>query len=73
MYPLLSPRGRLAVFAVAWLQISGLLVALLSLGGALPLRESLALAFPIAAFYAWDGLALYYLARAMPVRDSTLR
>jgi len=70
VYPLLSSQGRLAVFGVAWLQIAGLLVALLSLGGALPLREAIVLSVPIAAFYAWDGLALYYLARAVPVRDA---
>jgi hypothetical protein len=71
VYPLLSARGRLAVFGVAWLQISGLLVALLALGGALPLREALVLSLPIGAFYAWDGLVLYYLARAIPLRDAT--
>lgn len=70
MYPSLSTRGRLAVLAVAWTQIAGLLVALLSLGGALPWQEALALGLPIGAFYAWDGLALYYLARALPVRQT---
>jgi two-component system, LytTR family, sensor histidine kinase AlgZ len=70
VYPTLSTSGRLVVLGVAWTQIAGLLVALLSLGGALPLREALALGLPIGAFYAWHGLALYYLARAVPVRDT---
>jgi len=70
VYPSLSTSGRLAVLGVAWTLISGLLVALLYLGGALPLLEALAVGLPIGALYAWHGLALYYLARALPLRDA---
>jgi two-component system sensor histidine kinase AlgZ len=70
VYSSLSASGRLAVLGVAWTQIAGLLVALLYLGGALPLRDALALGLPIGAAYAWHGVALYYLARAVPLRET---
>ncbi len=61
MHPLLSSKGRIALYLLAWLPVGALLAYLLCQTGNLTWIEAASLAMPLSLFYAFVCLAPWYL------------
>src|SRR5579864_5140797 len=61
MHPLLSSKGRVALYLLAWLPVGALLAYLLCQTGNLTWIEAASLAMPLSLFYAFVCLAPWYL------------
>ncbi|HYL77887.1 MAG TPA: histidine kinase [Bryobacteraceae bacterium] len=61
MHPLLSSKGRIALYLLAWLPVGALLAYLLCQTGNLTWIEAASLAIPLSLFYAFVCLAPWYL------------
>ncbi len=68
MHPILSHWHRLFAYVLAWELLGGLLTALLVLSGSFALAPALALAMPLAAFYAFVCLGAFWVCHAAPLR-----
>ncbi len=67
MHPLLAHRRTLGLYLTAWIPIAGLLAGLLVYSGHLSWVESLLVAVPMSAIYAFLCLSAWYLCRGFPV------
>ena len=67
MHPILSRRGRLPLYLLAWLPIGVLLAALLAGTGGLRFATALVLSLPLALVYAFLSLAAWYVCRMAPL------
>ena len=72
MHPLLATRGRIALYLLVWLLISGMLGYLLSVTGRLPLVQTELLALPLCLVYAFICMAPLYLCRVLPLGPSQM-
>lgn len=72
MHPILAYRERLVLYIAAWLIISVLLAVVLSVSAAIPLRETVAFAMPMAVVYAFMSLSALYFCRAFPLNQTGL-
>ena len=70
MHPILTQRGRLLLYLVAWSPIAALLAALLVFAGNLSWAEALALAAPLILIYSFLCLSAWYLCRTFPLQDT---
>jgi len=73
MHPILADRRRLLIYVAAWELLGALLASLLVLTGSFSWTEALALAVPLAAFYAFVCLGAFWVCRAAPLGPSFLR
>jgi two-component system, LytTR family, sensor histidine kinase AlgZ len=67
MHPLTAGRGRLWLYLLAWNPLALLLAYLLVMTGGLRWGEAVALALPLALFYAFICLTPWYMCRALPL------
>jgi hypothetical protein len=72
MHPILSRPGRLGLYLMAWVPLTGILAGLLVLSGALTWLEAGVLAVPLALVYAFLCLSSWYLCRSFPIATSRL-
>lgn len=72
MHPLLATRGRITLYLLVWLLISGMLGYLLSVTGQLPLIQTELLSLPLCLVYAFVCLAPWYLCRVLPLGTSQM-
>jgi hypothetical protein len=70
MHPLLANRGRITLYLLVWLIVSGMLGYLLSETGQLKLIETEFLALPLCLVYAFVCLAPWYMCRVLPLGPS---
>jgi hypothetical protein len=70
MHPILADRRRLLLYLAAWLPLSGVMIAILALAGAVPWRPVAVLAVPLDLGYAFVCLGTFYLCRAAPLHTS---
>ena len=68
MHPILSSRGRLGLYLLAWSALSILLALLVLQPGRAGIREALLLTVPPTMAYAFVCLAAWYPVRAMPLQ-----
>jgi hypothetical protein len=72
MHPLLANRGRIILYLLVWLIVSGMLGYLLSETGQLKLIETELLTLPLCLVYAFVCLAPWYLCRVLPLGTSQM-
>ena len=72
MHPILAQRSRLRLYLAGWLLVAAMLAEMFALAGGLGWAESIALAVPLAAVYAFVCLASWYLCRALPLDRTPL-
>jgi two-component system, LytTR family, sensor histidine kinase AlgZ len=72
MHPILNNRRRLQWYLVAWLPIASFVAWLIERSGMLTLLESAAIAYPMAAAYAFVCLSSWYVCRANPLHEATV-
>ena len=70
MHPILARPGRLLPYLAACLPLAAIVTALLARRGGLFLGESIALAVPLTAAYAFMGLSAWYPCRQFPLTRS---
>ena len=70
MHPILARPGRLLPYLAACLPLAAIITALLARRGGLFLGESIALAVPLTAAYAFMGLSAWYPCRQFPLTRS---
>jgi len=66
VHPILSHKGRLGPYLLAWVPVAGLLAAFLTLGAGLSWLESGALTVPLVVVYPFLCLSSWYVCRALP-------
>ncbi len=67
MHPILAHRRRLIAYLLAWIPLTGLLVALLIRSGPSPWEEALAMGVPLGLLLAFMCLASFYPTRSVPL------
>lgn len=67
MHPILAHRRRLIAYLLAWIPLTGLLVALLARSGPSPWEEALAMGVPLGLVLAFICLASFYPTRSVPL------
>jgi two-component system, LytTR family, sensor histidine kinase AlgZ len=73
MHPLLT-RNRLGLYLLGWLPLAGILVFLMTSGGALSWLESSVIVIPLCLLYSFICLSAWYTAKSAPIqRESALR
>jgi len=70
MHPILGNFRRLALYLLAWVPLSGLLVYLLAVPGGLSPGKSAALVVPLCLVYAFVCLSAWYSCRGTPLETS---
>lgn len=70
MHPLIAPRGRLAVYAVAWIPLSIFYAYLLHVSGHLAWFPSLALALPLCLIYQFTCIPAWYSCKSAPLEST---
>jgi two-component system, LytTR family, sensor histidine kinase AlgZ len=70
MHPLISGRGRLSLYLLAWAPLALLLVYLLVMTGQLGWLEAATLSVPLVLLYALICLAPWYMCRVLPLDAS---
>lgn len=73
MHPILARPARLALYLAFWLVVGILLAAVLASQAELTVTESLLVAVPVAAMYAFVCLSAWYVARSMPLGTGGVR
>src|SRR5437879_3517354 len=68
MHPILARSGRLGLYLLGWIPLTGLLVLLLAGSGKWGWIETLALVAPLCLLYAFVCLSAWYPVRATPVQ-----
>ena len=72
MHPVLARKKWLGLYLAAWLPVALLVATLVSLAGPAPWTHALILVLPLAAFYAFQCLPVWYLCRSFPLQSSGL-
>jgi hypothetical protein len=72
MHPILARRERLRIYLAAWVPLAAMLAYLLAASSPLTRVEAAALAVPLAAVYAFQTLASWYVCRAVPPAEAPL-
>lgn len=72
MHPILARRDRLALYAVAWVILGGLVATALARPGGLPWEQALAVLVPTCLLYGFVCLSSWYVCRATPLRTTGL-
>src|SRR5579884_2121908 len=73
MHPLLSSSGRLAVYLLAWVPLTAMLVFLTIVTGGLSWLDASALLVPVLVFYSFVCLSPWYLCTILPLSSSRQR
>lgn len=68
MHPILSTRGHLGPYLLAWIPVAAFVAGLLVLSGAAAWPEAAVVAVPLSISHAFLCLSSWYLCRAVPVR-----
>lgn len=71
MHPLIAKRGRLWLYLSAWIPLALLLAYLFVMNGGLAWLEAVTMIVPLVLFYAFAGLAPWYMCRALPIGSSS--
>ena len=66
IHPIFVSRERLRLYLLAWVPVASLLALLLAVGGDMAWFESIAVALPLALFYAFVSLSAWYVWRGTP-------
>ncbi|HZU26833.1 MAG TPA: histidine kinase [Bryobacteraceae bacterium] len=73
MHPILSSGGRLAVYLLAWVPLTAMLMFLTVVTGGLSWIDGAALIVPVLAFYSFVCLSPWYLCTILPLSSSRQR
>jgi hypothetical protein len=72
IHPIFVSRERLRLYLLAWNPVALLLALLLAVGGEMTWLESIAVAIPLALFYAFVSLSAWYVWRSTPDSGAAL-